>query len=31
MFVGGEGHGPRHLDNEVEMWERIRVFLGKNL
>lgn len=31
MFVSGEGHGPRHLDNEVEMWERIETFLNQHL
>lgn len=31
MFVSGEGHGPRHLPNEVEMWGRIEAFLKTNL
>jgi dipeptidyl aminopeptidase/acylaminoacyl peptidase len=31
MFAGGEGHGMRHLDNQVELYTRIEAFLAKNL
>lgn len=31
LFVGGEGHGMGHLDNQMELYERIAAFLDKNL
>ncbi len=31
LFKGGEGHGMGHLDNQVELYERIEAFLAKNL
>ena len=31
LFVGGEGHGMGHLDNQVELYGRIEAFLAKNL
>ena len=31
MFVGGEGHGMHHLDNQVELYTRIEAFLAKHL
>ena len=31
LFVGEEGHGMRHLGNEVELYDRIMVFLDKYL
>jgi len=30
-FVGEEGHGMRHLKNEVELYDQIVVFLDKYL
>ena len=31
LFVGEEGHGMRHLKNEVELYDRVVVFLDKYL
>jgi acetyl esterase/lipase len=31
LLVGEEGHGMRHLENEVELFTRIEAFLAKNL
>ncbi len=31
LFVAEEGHGMRHLNNEVELYDRIMVFLDKYL
>jgi dipeptidyl aminopeptidase/acylaminoacyl peptidase len=31
LFAGEEGHGMRHLKNEVELYDRIVVFLDKHL
>jgi len=31
LFIGDEGHGMRHLKNEVELYDRIMAFLDKNL
>ena len=31
LIVGGEGHGMGHLENQVELYKRIEVFLAKNL
>jgi dipeptidyl aminopeptidase/acylaminoacyl peptidase len=30
-IVGGEGHGMRHIDKQVELYTRIEAFLAKNL
>jgi acetyl esterase/lipase len=31
LFTGGEGHGMRYLDNQVELYDRVVVFLDKYL